>query len=122
MQVGWASTSDDTPPAVTDTSYSPQGPTRLNIPQSAAARSLPASSLAEGAVAAVEGRNEVFEALSDVEAGMEEILPREARMALLDYKPGDVIIKPTGRGWHVVKVFIPRVLFVERAAHVPQLF
>lgn len=42
--------------------------------------------------------------MADVEAGMEEILPFAARTALLDYKPGDVVIAPTGRGWHVVKV------------------
>lgn len=35
---------------------------------------------------------------------MEEILPVAARAALLDYKPGDVVIAPTGRGWHIVKV------------------
>lgn len=42
--------------------------------------------------------------MADVEAGMEEILPVAARSALLDYKPGDVVVTPTGRGWHVVKV------------------
>lgn len=42
--------------------------------------------------------------MADVEAGMEEILPVAARTALLDYKPGDVVVTPTGRGWHVVKV------------------
>ena len=35
---------------------------------------------------------------------MEEILPVAARTALLDYKPGDIVIAPTGRGWHIVKV------------------
>ncbi len=44
------------------------------------------------------------QAMADVEAGVEEILPLPARSALLDYKPGDVVIAPTGRGWHVVKV------------------
>lgn len=42
--------------------------------------------------------------MADVEAGMEEILPVAARTALLDYKPGDIVIAPTGRGWHIVKV------------------
>lgn len=108
-QVGWASTSDKLP-AGADTTQPPQGSPKLNIPPSDAARTLPASVLADGASTATAaegstGREELFEALSDVEAGMEEILPRDARMALLDYKPGDVVITPTGRGWHVVKVF-----------------
>lgn len=92
-----------------DVTNSPQGSPRLNVPTSAAVRTLPASSLDKGAAAAAEGRKELFEALSDVEAGMEGILPRDARMALLNYKPGDVMITSTGRGWHVVKVFIPRM-------------
>ena len=82
------------------------------------ARRLPTSALTRRGAAAAEGsaeREELYEALSDVEAGMEEILPRDARMALLDYKPGDVVITPTGRGWHIVKVFFP-VCCLERAA------
>lgn len=46
----------------------------------------------------------VAQVMADVEAGMEEILPVAARTALLDYKPGDIVIAPTGRGWHIVKV------------------
>ena len=49
-------------------------------------------------------RNRGAQVMADAEAGMEEILPVAARTALLDYKPGDVVIAPTGRGWHIVKV------------------
>ncbi|CAM9205663.1 unnamed protein product [Ectocarpus sp. 13 AM-2016] len=42
--------------------------------------------------------------MADADAGMEEILPLAARTALLDYKPGDVVVTPTGRGWHVIKI------------------
>lgn len=103
--MGWASTVDNLP-APAATAQPLKGTPGLKIPPSDAARTLPASTLAGGAAAAEgsTGREELFEALSDVEAGMEEILPRDARMALLDYKPGDVMITPTGRGWHVVKV------------------
>lgn len=89
-------------PIATSPPKSPQ----LAVPTSAAARVLPAGVSQNGE--AEGGHQQQEEALSgamaDAEAGMEEILPLDARTALLDYKPGDVVVTPTGRGWHVIKV------------------
>lgn len=82
-QVGWASTSDGRPqfPPIT---ASPSKSPELEVPASLTARV---------------GKRGVDD------AGIEEILPREARMGLLDFKPGDMTIASTARGWHVLKVW-----------------
>lgn len=72
------------------------------MPASAAARVVPG--IGQDGAAEEEEEKVVSEEAADVEAGMEEILPLAARTALLDYKPGDVAIAATGRGWHVIKV------------------
>ncbi|CAM9825042.1 unnamed protein product, partial [Hapterophycus canaliculatus] len=96
-EIGWASTPNAlrVEPILTSPPKSP----RLAVPTSAAARVVPGIGQ-DGGDGAAEA---VSEAAADVEAGMEEILPLAARTALLDYKPGDVAIAPTGRGWHVIK-------------------
>lgn len=51
-------------------------------------------------------------AIAGTEVLMEEILPLEARQALLDYKPGDLVVAATERGWHVIKASGTRRSFV----------
>ncbi|CAN0361973.1 unnamed protein product [Pylaiella littoralis] len=91
-EIGWASTPQGQ--RAEPTASSPLKSPQLSVPTSAAARVLPGQDEA----------GELSEVMADVEAGMDEILPREARTALLDYKPGDVVVTPTGLGWHVVKI------------------
>lgn len=98
--MGWASTSKGRPTIPPITASPPKSP-HVEVPSSAATRTVPSPQTA----GAVEKETvELSEVMADVEAGMEEILPLDARVALLDYKPGDVVITPTGRGWHIVKV------------------
>ncbi|CAM9437873.1 unnamed protein product [Scytosiphon promiscuus] len=98
-EIGWASTPNAlrVEPIATSPPKSPQ----LAVPASPAARVVPGIGKDAGDGA---GAEVVSEEAADVEAGMEEILPLAARTALLDYKPGDVAIAATGRGWHVIKI------------------
>lgn len=92
-QVGWASTSDSRPqfPPVT---ASPWKSPDLEVPASLTAR---VRTLGPGGEPSEEKRG--------VESpGIDEILPRDARTGLLDFKPGDMMIASTARGWHVLKV------------------
>lgn len=98
-QIGWASTPNAL--RVEPIEASPPKSPQLAVPASAASRVVPGIGGQDGAAAEEAA---VSDAAADVEAGMEEILPLAARTALLDYKPGDVAIAATGRGWHVVKV------------------
>lgn len=101
-QVGWANVSK---PRSSSTAPSDNAPLASNspllfVPPVASSRAGPHSSQAQE-----EGHEGITGAMDDAEAGMEEILPLVAREALLDYKPGDVVVTSTGRGWHLVKVW-----------------
>lgn len=114
QQVGWADVSKMrtiTNKPATDSPISAANSPFLFVPPSrTSSRGLP-NSLREGgeptlpplAEGATGDRGEETAALADAEAGVEEILPLEARRALLDYKPGDVVVAATERGWHLVK-------------------
>eukprot|EP00903_Cladosiphon_okamuranus_P014407 g13375.t1 len=93
-EIGWASTPQAARAAKMAATASPPRSPQLAVPPSPAGRVLPGQGEKEG----------VSEVMADVEVVMEEILPVDARAALLDYKPGDIVIAPTGRGWHVVKI------------------
>lgn len=74
---------------------------QLTVPRSQASQHFPTPLASEGGET---GSGALSAAEADAEAGMEEILPLEARKVLLDYKPGDVVVVATGRGWHLLKV------------------
>lgn len=101
FQIGWANIPKPRfPVAATQTSAAvgPKNSPDLIVPPSLASRT-PTPPLT---LKADEG--ELSDIMADFETVMEEILPLEARSALLDYKPGDVVVTATGRGWHLIKV------------------